>query len=120
MGVASPTGIPGGGSRGGFEGSGRAGPAGESPAWEIWKVSCVGRERGAEKPHVAGEAWRARGRKGAVSQAVGLQGQFLSDCSLLPHILSILKGQRASQVAQWKRIHVPMQGDTVGLCLPRV
>ena len=35
MGVASPAGIPGGGSRGGFEGSGRAGPAGESPAGEI-------------------------------------------------------------------------------------
>ena len=84
MGVASPAGIPGGGSRGGFEGSGRAGPAGESPAGEIWKVSCVGRERGAEKPQVAGEAWRAPGRKGALSQAVGLQGQFLSDCSLLP------------------------------------
>ena len=84
MGVASPAGIPGGGSRGGFEGSRRAGPAGESPAGEIWKLRCVGQERGAEKRHVAGETWRAGGRKGAMSQAVGLQGQFWSDCSLLP------------------------------------
>ena len=84
MGVASPAGIPGGGSRGGFEGSGRARPVGESTAGKAWKVRCVGRERGAEKRHIAEQARGARGRKGAVRQAVGLQGQFLSDCCLLP------------------------------------
>lgn len=56
MGVASPAGIPGGGSRGGFEGSGRARPVGEGTSGKAWKVRCVGRERGA--------AWAGAGGSG--------------------------------------------------------
>ena len=84
MSVASPTGLPGGDSRGGFAGSRRDGSAGE-----IWKV-----KRG---------TWLGAG-KGAVSQAVRLQGQFWSDFSLLPYLLSFLpcllsitKGQNIHQ-----------------------
>lgn len=90
MSAASPTGLPGGDSGGRFAGSWRAGSAGE-----IWKVRCVGRElqRG---------TWLGAG-KGAVSQAVSLQGQFWSDSSLLPYLLSFLP--RLLSITKGQNIH---------------
>lgn len=52
---------------------------------------------GAAKGHVAG------GGKGAVSQAVRLQGQFWSDSSLLPYLLSFLP--RLLSITKGQNIH---------------